>query len=203
MNTHSIKNLTANNGIVWLAVVEATLTRVVDLSTLMINIMKQLYTNTLTYSHSKNSGPFLILFCLWVCLGAGCTSLRPDFETPSVVITSFKPLTSQGLTPRFEIGMRVVNPNATQLSLRGISYKVFLHDYEVVAGAANELPIVPAYGESEFKVIATLGLIEGIRFVNELLRNTSGQVDYRIQTKLDIGAMDPAIRIDQTGSFSP
>jgi len=169
----------------------------------MMNSMKQLCAKTLTYSRSKNSGPFLILFCLWVCLGAGCTSLRPDFETPSVVITSFKPLTSQSLTPRFEIGMRVVNPNATKLSLRGMSYKVFLNDYEVVAGAANELPVVPAYGESEFKVVATAGLIEGIRFVDELLRNTSGQVAYRIQTKLDIGAMDPAIRIEKTGSFSP
>lgn len=99
--------------------------------------------------------------------------------------------------------MRVVNPNATKLSLRGINYKVFLNDYEVVAGAANELPVVPAYGESEFKVVATGGLIEGIRFVDELLRNTSGQVAYRIQTKLDVGAMDPAIRIEKTGSFSP
>ena len=123
MNTYSIKNLTANNGIVWHAVVEATLTRVVDRSTLMMNIMKQLCTNTLTYAHKKNSKPFLILFCVWVFLGAGCTSLRPDFETPSVIITSFNPLSSQVLTPRFEIGMRVVNPNATELSLRGMSYK--------------------------------------------------------------------------------
>jgi LEA14-like dessication related protein len=169
----------------------------------MMNSMKQLYTKMLTRPHSKNSAPFLILFCLWICLGAGCTSLRPNFETPSVGVTSFKPLTSQSLTPQFEIGMRVVNPNPTKLSLRGMSYKVFLNDYEVVAGATNVLPEVPAYGEAEFKVIATIGLIEGIRFVGGLLQNTPGQVAYRIQTKLDIGAMDPAIRIDQTGSFSP
>jgi len=165
--------------------------------------MKQLYTKMLTRPYSKNSVPFVILFCLWVCLSAGCTSLRPNFETPSIGVTSFKPLTSQSLTPQFEIGMRVVNPNATKLSLRGMSYKVFLNDYEVVAGATNVLPEVPAYGEAEFKVIATIGLIEGIRFVGGLLQNTPGQVAYRIQTKLDIGAMDPAIRIDQTGSFSP
>jgi LEA14-like dessication related protein len=145
----------------------------------------------------------IIVFCLWVSLGAGCTSLRPGFEKPSVSITSFNPLTSQSLTPRFEIGMHVVNPNATKLSLRGMSYKVFLNDYEVVAGAANELPEVPAYGEAEFKVTATVGLIEGIRFVNDLMQNTPGQVAYRLQTKLDIGAMEPAIRIEKTGTFSP
>jgi LEA14-like dessication related protein len=170
-----------------------------------MNSMKQLCTKSLTHARSTNSGSFLILFWLWVCLSAGCASLRPGFEKPSVSITSFKPLTSQSLTPKFEIGMHVVNPNATKLSLRGMSYKLFLNDYEVVEGAANELPDVPAYGEAEFKVIATVGLIEGIRFVNDLLqnKNTSGQVAYRLQTKLDIGAMVPAIRIEKTGTFSP
>ena len=168
-----------------------------------MNSMKQLCTRSLTHARSTSSGSFLILFCLWVCLGAGCTSLRPGFEKPSVSITSFKPVASQSLTPKFEIGMHVVNPNATKLSLRGMSYKLFLNDYEVVEGAANELPDVPAYGEAEFKVIATVGLIEGIRFVNDLLQNTSGQVAYRLQTKLDIGAMVPAIRIEKTGTFSP
>ena len=99
--------------------------------------------------------------------------------------------------------MRVVNANATKLSLRGMSYKIFLNDYEVVAGAANDLPVVPAYGEVEFKVIASVGLIEGIRFVDDMLRNTPSEIAYRIHTKLDIGAMNPAIRIDKTGSFTP
>ena len=166
-----------------------------------MNSMKQLYTKSLSYALNKNFGAFLLL--LFACLCAGCTSIRQDFETPSVAVTYFKPLTSQNLTPRFEIGMRVVNANATKLSLRGMSYKIFLNDYEVVAGAANDLPVVPAYGEVEFKVIASVGLIEGIRFVDDMLRNTPSEIAYRIHTKLDIGAMNPAIRIDKTGSFTP
>lgn len=167
-----------------------------------MNSMKQLCMKMPTYADSINSG-FLIMCCLWICLCAGCTTLNPGFEKPSVSVTSFKPLTLQGLTPRFEIGMRVVNPNATKLNLRGMSYKIFLNDYEIVEGAANELPVVPAYGEAEFSVIAAVGLIDGIRFVNDLLQNKSGQVAYRFQTKLDIGAMAPAIRAEKSGSFSP
>lgn len=163
--------------------------------------MTQLFIKVLGYTRS--TGPFLILCCLWAFLGSGCASLRPDFETPSVGITSFKSLSSQGLFPKFEIGIRVVNPNAANLSLRGMSYKVFLNEYEIVAGAANELPVVPAYSEAEFKVIATVGLLEGIRFVNDLLQNTGGQIAYRLQTKLDVGAMVPAIRVEKTGSLSP
>lgn len=164
--------------------------------------MKQLDAKALADGRSTASGPFLILFCLWACLGAGCTSLPTDFETPSVNVTSFTPMSSEGFTPRFEIGMRVVNPNATRLNLRGMSYKIFLNEYEVAQGAAHELPAVPAYGEAEFKVMAVVGLLESMRFVNDLLRNT-GQVAYRLETKLDTGTATAPIRIEKTGSFSP
>ena len=143
------------------------------------------------------------MFCLTVFLAAGCTTLRPGFETPSVDVTSFRLLPSHALTPSFEIGMRIVNPNAVELNLRGMSYKVFLNDYQVVAGAANDLPVVPAYGDAEFKVTATVGLIESMRFVNDMLQNAGGQVAYRLEAKLDIGAMVPAIRVEKSGSLSP
>ena len=143
------------------------------------------------------------MFCLTLFLVAGCSTLRPGFETPSVDVTSFRMLPSETLTPRFEIGMRIVNPNAVKLNLRGISYKVFLNDYQVVEGAASDLPVVPAYGDAEFKVTATVGLIESMRFVNDMLQNTRGQVAYRLNAKLDIGALVPAITVEKTGSFSP
>jgi hypothetical protein len=165
--------------------------------------MKRLITKVLTILRSVDCGSFLLISGLWLGLVAGCTTLRPDFETPSVNVTSFTPLPSQSFTPIFEIGMRVVNPNSTKLSLRGMSYKVYLNDYEVVEGAANELPVVPAYGEADFKVIAAVSLMEGMRFVQDMLKNANGQVAYRLKVKLDVGAMIPSIRIEKTGSYSP
>lgn len=129
--------------------------------------------------------------------------MRLGFVTPSVNITSFKPLPSEGIAPKFEISLRVVNPNATQLSLRGMSYKVALNNFDVVDGAANELPVVPAYGEAEFKVVATVGVFEAIRFVSDLVQNSRGQVAYILKAKLDVGAMLPAINIEKMGSYVP
>lgn len=150
-----------------------------------------------------NSVSSLFMFFLAAFLFAGCASLRPAFETPSVDVISFKLLPSPNLAPRFEIGMRIVNPNATELRLRGISYKVLLNNYPVVEGAANDLPVVAAYGQAEFNVTATVGLIEGMRFVNDLLQNGDRQVAYRLQAKLDIGAMLPSVRVEKSGSFFP
>jgi LEA14-like dessication related protein len=98
--------------------------------------------------------------------------------------------------------MRIVNPNAVKLKLRGMSYTVFLNNYQVVEGASNDLPVVPAYGDADFKVTATVGLIESMRFVNDLLQNAGGKVAYRLKAKLDIGALIPAIRVEKTGSLS-
>ena len=165
--------------------------------------MNQLHTKTPAYDGGCSLWAYLTLLGFCIFLATGCATTRHDFEEPSVSVTSFTPLSSEGLAPRFEIGMRVVNPNPENLSLRGISYKLFLNDYDVLDGAANGLPVVPAYGEAEFKVIATVGLIAGIRFVNDMLHNARGLIDYRLQAKLDAGAMAPTIRIEKAGSFSP
>ena len=74
---------------------------------------------------------------LCVSLVAGCALLSPDFEAPSVSVISFNPLLSQSLEPRFEIGLRVVNPNSKALNLRSMSYKIYLNGYKIVEGVSN------------------------------------------------------------------
>lgn len=154
-------------------------------------------------TRSPVSAALVALFGLWLFLGAGCATLSPTFQTPTVNVTSFKLLPSESLTPQFEIGLRVVNPNAEKLSLRGMTYKVYLNEREVVQGAANDLPVVPAYGEAEFKVNANVGLLEGMHFVKDMLKHADGQVAYRVQANLDAGALFPMIRIEKSGSFAP
>lgn len=139
----------------------------------------------------------------WIFLGTGCTIFKPELEKPTVNVTSFKLLSTEGFTPKFEIGLRVVNPNAVQLSLKGMSYKIFLNEHEVMQGVANDLPVVPAYGEAGLKVIANVGLLEGMRFVNEMLKNAGAKVVYRVQANLDLGTLYPMIKIEEGGSFAP
>lgn len=154
---------------------------------------------------ARNTGSFLRLASLGLCLflATACTTLKPDLEKPAVNVTSFKLLSTHGLTPQFEIGLRVVNPNAVQLSLKGMSYKLFLNEHEVMQGVANDLPVVPAYGEAQLKLIANVGLIEGMRFVNDMLKNAGAAVAYRVQANLDLGTLYPMFKIEEKGSFSP
>lgn len=140
-----------------------------------------------------------VVLLLVVLVTSACATMKPSFETPTVQVMSFRPLPSEGLAPRFEIGLRVVNPNADALKLRGISYNVSLDIYRVVEGAASDLPVVPAYGEAVFKLTAAVSLVDAMRFVNGLMSDADGQIEYRLQAKLDVGALLPAIRVEESG----
>ena len=137
-----------------------------------------------------------MLVCLML---AACTAIQPDFQAPSVRLVSFEPVDSGGMAPRFQIGLHVVNPNAQDLNLRGVAYEVYLNRHRVVDGASHELPVVPAYGEADIEVLATVSLLDALQFVNSLLRESDRPVDYRLTLKLDVGALMPPIRIEDSG----
>ncbi|MEM9386059.1 MAG: LEA type 2 family protein [Pseudomonadota bacterium] len=136
-----------------------------------------------------------------VSLASGCSSLNPQFEAPSVRVLGVRPLSSQGnqLVPRFEIDLLVVNPNASSLSMRGMSYRLFLNDLEVVEGVANNLPEVEGYGEANIVLPATLNVVDSVRFVSGMLRGEDTDVRWRLAARLDVSALLPAIRIEEEG----
>lgn len=132
----------------------------------------------------------------------GCASLNPDFETPTVTISSFKALPSEGMMPAFAIGLRVINPNSVALNLRGVSYTVSLDGNEVIKGVGNDLPVIEAYGEGEFNLTASANLFAGIRLVTDLLKSNKDTFSYEVEAKLDIGALRPKIRVKDGGKIS-
>ena len=99
------------------------------------------------------------LFLLAMASLPGCASLQPNFETPGVTVTSFRILPSSGLAPEFEIGLRVTNPNAQALNLRGVAYTASLDGRELIEGVANDLPTIEAYGTGDVTLTATPGRI--------------------------------------------
>ena len=81
----------------------------------------------------------------------GCAGIKNGFETPTVGVSSFQVLPSEGAMPRFEINLHIINPNRTELKLEGLVYSVTLEGHKVITGVSNDLPIITAYGEGEVK----------------------------------------------------
>lgn len=129
----------------------------------------------------------------------GCATLQTDFEKPTVTVSTFRVLPSEGIAPRFEIGLRILNPNRDTLRLHGIAYSLALDGHKMITGVANDLPTIAGYDEGEVSLIAATSLLNSIRFFAERMNSGKNEIDYAITAKLDLGRMRPSIYVTEKG----
>ena len=133
----------------------------------------------------------------------GCAGVRPGYERPSLMLESFRAIPSEGMSPRFALGLRVVNPNPTPLPLRGLSYNVEFEGFRVITGVAGNLETVPAYGESLIEVQAGVDLISGLRLFNNLLQDPQrDRLRYNLRARLDTGGIRRFLVLEESGELS-
>jgi LEA14-like dessication related protein len=145
---------------------------------------------------------WVLILIPWIVLISGCASLQADFKEPNVSVTSFRALPSEGIAPRFEIGLHVTNPNRSTLELAGLSYTVSLEGHQILTGVANELPVIAAYGEGDVTLLATADLYNSISLFADLLRQPRESFAYELIAELDLGGIYPNINVAKKGQIS-
>jgi LEA14-like dessication related protein len=139
---------------------------------------------------------------IYTVILAGCASKGPSYDTPTVMVSSFRAVPSEGPLPSFAIGLRVINPNREALVLQGVAYTISLEGHKLIEGVANDLPVIDGYGEGEFVLTASANLFAGIRLITDLMRGDSDGLEYELEAKLDIGGFRRAIRVRESGEIS-
>lgn len=142
-----------------------------------------------------------MLTILAVVLLSGCASLAPELDPPKISVLSFKSLPSDGGAPKFEIKLRVLNPNKQTLDIAGISYSVALLDKELITGVTNDVSPIAGYGEGVVTLNAELQLLELMRLVTSLGSAGSKPLAYRFAAKIDFNGFIPTQRIEDTGEI--
>ena len=156
-------------------------------------------------TYIKNKGDQsrrIILFLAGMLLVAACGDLKPDYETPTINVSYFRPLPAQGMAPRFAIGLHVINPNDFALDIHGISYTVSIQGQRILVGVARDLPTVPAYGEGDIDLQAAADVISGIKLVAGLMRDRQNSISYTLDAKLDIKGFARKVHVVREGTFS-
>ena len=144
-----------------------------------------------------------VLFALALLFTLSCATLQPGYETPTVSITSFEAIPSQGMIPQFQIGLHIVNPNRSPLNLKGISYTITLEGHKIMTGVSNQLPQIEAYGEGDVVLNASVDLFSSIGFFTDLMRHQKkNRISYSLNAKLDAGSLHPLIRVSKKGEIS-
>ena len=142
-----------------------------------------------------------ILIVLLALSLASCATLDPNYEQPTVTLSSFKALPAEGVVPAFEIGLRIINPNSQALDLEGIVYTVSLDGYELIKGVGKDFPVIDGYSEGEVKLTASANLLTGIRFIADVMKTPGDDLEYEFKAKLDLGGLYPSIRVTEKGNI--
>ena len=143
--------------------------------------------------------PWILLIAMIVC---GCATLNPTFEKPAVNVTSIKPIETEGLSPKFEIGLHIVNPNRTELKLHGVACTLAIEGYDLLTGVSKDLPTIDGYGEGDVKLTATASLMKSIQLFADIVNRQRETIAYTLEAKLDLGGLYPNVHVKEKGEFS-
>lgn len=138
-------------------------------------------------AYLKRQARVFLLLLMIAMVGNGCATLSPNFEAPEVTVTSIKMLPPEGFEQRFEVGLKVLNPNSKALAVQGISYSLSIDGYKVATGVTSSVPTVAPYGEASFSVPVSTSLMNALRLFQSTLNSGKSSVSYLLEAKLDLG----------------
>jgi len=108
----------------------------------------------------------------------GCAAL-PKFEAPKLSVVSIKVQSADIFSQRLQVRMRVMNPNARELPIKGITYQIEVSGADFAQGSSDTPFVVPAMGEAEFDVQVTANLAGALaKFLSR--GGSQDSVDYRL-----------------------
>lgn len=144
---------------------------------------------------------WLLLTLAGMIFLSGCASLSPQFEQPTVEVVSLKMLPAQGVEQRFDVGLKVINPNNRALNIQGMSYSLIIEGYTVATGVTAEVPTVGPYAEARFSLPVSTSLLSSVRLLKHLLELNTTSLTYRLEAKLDLGIpLAPKMRVVEEGT---
>ena len=124
----------------------------------------------------KRAGRGLALLSLLVLVGCASTL---DLEPPKLSVVSMKVQSADLFSQRVNVRMRVMNPNARELPVKAIKYRIEVNGLELAQGLADMPFVVPAQGEADFDLPVTANLAS---VLPKLLsgRGSTDTLDYRL-----------------------
>lgn len=141
----------------------------------------------------------VFLGCVVVLL-ASCAALGPKLEDPNVKLVGLRMLPAQGLQQHIAVDLLISNPNARDLSVRGITYKIGVENINFLDGMTNEVPVLKSYQETPVTLDVSADVFQVIRLLEHFHRNgVSDKVNYNFSAAIDFSAWLPTMHVNKTG----
>ena len=116
-----------------------------------------------------------------VVLIASCSTMPKDFEAPRVNISDLTPKEMAIFEQRFDVKLRIQNPNDIDLSVNGMRFDIELNEREFANGMTGERLTVPRFGSQTVNVEVFTTLASFLRQVQDLNASGGQKVRYRLK----------------------
>lgn len=123
----------------------------------------------------RRAALFGLIAATAVALG-GCAVTK--LQAPQLSVISIKMQSADIFSQRLQVRMRVVNPNARELPIKGIEYRIEVGGADFARGVTDQPFVVPSMGEAEFDVQVTANLASAL--TKFLSRKSQDTLDYRL-----------------------
>lgn len=142
----------------------------------------------------------LLLAVLSLFLLGACATVDRGHEKPKVDVIGITKSETDTAALQFTVQLRIVNPNAETLNLKGLYYELSLDGIDVVNGTANNIAPIEGYSEAVVSVSSAPSLINSALLAAKLMDNSSGELPYELRAKLGTSSKwMPATTVRESG----
>ena len=144
----------------------------------------------------KRWGGLLLLVGLVACSG-----LISKPEPPRVTLVGLQLISVELLEQRYQVSLRVKNPNAFVLPVRGIDFRLDINGRAFADGVSGQSVDVPAYGEKVIDVEVSSNLLQVFSQLQSLRENQPSSLEYRISGSMATGIAGQSLPFDYDGEL--
>ena len=118
---------------------------------------------------------------------SACASMAPQ-DPLNIDLAGLEPLPSQGLEARFNVKLRVQNPNERAVDYQGIAVELEVNGQPLATGVSARRGQIPRFGEAIIEIPVTISAFSALRQTWGLTGYQPGQgLPYVIRGKLSSG----------------
>jgi LEA14-like dessication related protein len=146
--------------------------------------------------------PFRLLFpALLLAVLTGCASL-PEYDPPRIGVAGIAPLDSQGGELRFNVKLRIQNPNRVEINYKGVVVDLYVEGKRVATGLSDVPGKVPAYGELVYDLPVTVSTLNALGQAFALMQKPpQNGIGYDVRGRLDSGLFG-TVRFSDNGRLT-
>ncbi|MGJ8652949.1 MAG: LEA type 2 family protein [Opitutaceae bacterium] len=144
-----------------------------------------------------------VILCIALLFLGACATIDQNHEKPKVDVVGIHKSETDTAALQFTLELRIVNPNATPLNLKGLYYELNIEGIDLITGTARNIPTIEGYSDTVISVNSAAGMISSIRMANLMINEPRDTWRYSLKTKLGTSSRwIPSTTIVETGEIS-